>query len=243
MKKILLILFACFAAFLITTAQVKQNLSSASVVKDTSGTVIPYAIWTQLMMTGRYNIKSGKAENEKTEFVIYRLPDEEYEKRFETMPKPKESNYFKTSSSFAHFKTKDINGNKINTKNLDGKIIVLNFWFIKCGPCQKEIPDLNKLAESYKSDSTVVFYAIALDQKFELEEFLKTTAFGYTIVDNGRFVAAQYGINSYPTNVIIDQHGKVYFHSTGLAMNTVYWLKKSIAELKASGEKEPAGTQ
>jgi len=31
--------------------------------------------------------------------------------------------------------------------------------------------------------------------------------------------------------VIINQEGKVYFHTTGLAINTVYWLKKSIKEL------------
>lgn len=156
----------------------------------------------------------------------------------ETIPKPGESNFFKTGKSFSHFKTTDINGNKIDTKRLAGKIIVLNFWFIDCRPCIMEMPELNKLADSYRSDSSIVFIAIALDKKYELEQFLKNKSFGYTIIDNGRFLTGQYRINSFPTNVVVGQDGKVYFHSTGLSIGTVHWLRKSIEELKNTvGEK------
>jgi len=156
------------------------------------------------------------------------------------MPKPKESNFFRTGGSFSHFKTTDINGNKINTKSLAGKIIVLNFWFINCPPCRMEMPELSKLSTTFKSDSSIVFLAIALDKKYDIEQFLDGSGFGYTIIDNGKFITDQYRINSYPTNVIVDQNGKVYFHSSGLSIGTVYWLQKSIQELKNSAEKKNA---
>jgi len=189
-------------------------------------------------MTGRYKIKTAEKDN--TEFVLYRLSDEEYERALGTMPKPRESNFFRTGSRFSHFKTTDINGNKINTKSLGGKIIVLNFWFINCPPCRMEMPELSKLSNTYKSDSSIVFLAIALDKKYDIEQFLNGSSFGYTIIDNGRFITDQYHISSYPTNVIIDQNGKVYFHSSGLSTGTVHWLKKSIEELKNSAEKKDA---
>jgi hypothetical protein len=85
-----------------------------------------------------------------------------------------------------------------------------------------------------------VFLAIALDKKDELEEFLKGGRFGYTIIDNGRFITDQYGINGYPTNVIVDQTGRVYFHSTGLNTGTIHWLERSIQELKNSAGKKEA---
>ena len=238
MRKLLLTAVVILICFCSANAQNKQPLTESSVVKDTLGAVVPYNIWSSLLITGHYKIKADAKVN--TEFILYRLSDEEYEKTLGTMPKPKESNFFRTGSKFSHFKTTDINGNKINTKNMAGKIIVLNFWFINCPPCRQEMPELNKLSDTYRSDSSIVFLAIALDKKYDLEQFLNGSGFGYTIIDNGRFITDQYHINSYPTNVVVDQNGKVYFHSTGLNVGTIHWLKKSIEELKNSGNKKDA---
>jgi len=243
MRKSILTAFVIIFSFYAATAQ-KENqprLTNTSIVKDTSGTVVPYDIWTRLMLTGRYNVKSQKKED--AEFIIYRLSDEEYERKIGEMPKPKESRFFKTGNSFSHFKTTDINGNKINTKNLAGKIIVLNFWFINCPPCIMELPELNRLADTYKSDSSVVFIAIALDKKNELEQFLRKAEFRYMLIDNGRFLTDQYGINSYPTNVIVDHEGKIYFHSSGLGIGMAHWLQKSIDELKGKQTNKIASSQ
>ena len=240
MRKILLsvVIIICFNC---ANAQKGPQLTKESIVTDSLGNVISYDLWSRLMMTGYYKVKKSEKAND--EFIIYRLSDEEYVKNFESMPKPKESEYFRTGRNFTHFKTTDINGKKINTKDLTGKIIVLNFWFIKCPPCIMEMPELNKIADAYRSDSSIVFIAVALDKKDDLEEFLKGTKFKYNIIDNGRYVADQYGIRSYPTNVIVDPAGKVYFHSTGLAINTAYWLKKSIDQLKEKMENKIASSQ
>jgi len=158
MRKLLLTTLIIIGCLSPSFAQKGAAITESSIVKDTTGTVVPYDIWTRLIITGRYKIKSQK---DSPEFVIYRLPDEEYEKVLENLPKPPESKFFRTGGKFVHFKTTDINDNKVNTKNLGGKIIVLNFWFIKCPPCIREMPELNKITETYKSDSSVVFFAIA----------------------------------------------------------------------------------
>ena len=239
MKRIVFALFAIIISYGAGMAQQPPRLDEHSVVKDSSGFILPYSLWTQLLSTGRYKIKSEKKES--PEFVLFRLSDVEYAKTLENAPKPKESIYFRTGSKFSHFKTSDINGDKINTKSLAGKIIVLNFWFIKCPPCVKEMPDLNEIADAYKNDSSVVFLGVALDDKYRLEQFLKTTRFAYTIIDNGQYIADQYRIHSYPTNVVVDPDGKVYFHSTGFALNTGVWIKRSIEELKQKKENKIAG--
>lgn len=241
MKRIVIAFLFSFS-LLKLSAQHSTNapvrLTENSVVKDTTGTEYPYTIWQQLMTTGRYMIKPEKPTDPNTAFFIIRLSDEDYAKRINSLPKPPESKYFKTGSKFSSFKTTDINGNKINTKNLAGKIIVLNFWFINCPPCVREIPELHKLAESYKTDSSVVFIAVALDQAADIREFLKTHPFGYSIVDNGRYISNQYSINSYPTNAVVSPEGKVYFHSSGFGMSTVHWIKKSIEELQQQPPKK-----
>jgi thiol-disulfide isomerase/thioredoxin len=240
MRKILLAVFVVIISFHNANAQKDQQLTKESIVKDTLGNLISYDLWSRLMITGYYKVKKKDKEND--EFIIYRLTDEEYVKNFESMPKPKESNYFRTGKSFTHFKSSDINGNKINTKDLAGKIIVLNFWFINCPPCIMEMPELNKIADTYRSDSSVVFIAVALDKKNDLEEFFKQNKFKYMVIDNGRYIADQYSIRSYPTNVIVDPEGKVHFHTTGLAINTAYWLRKSISQLKEKLENKVASS-
>ncbi|HET6723905.1 MAG TPA: TlpA disulfide reductase family protein [Chitinophagaceae bacterium] len=230
MRKIIILALAIIISFLSTTAQPLTKPDQHSIVKDTLGNTLPYALWNQLLMTGRFKLKTENKDN--SEFILSGISDEEYAKKLEAAPKPKESNFFRTGNKFGHFKATDINGNKINTKNLAGKIIVLNYWFIKCPPCVREMPELNHLVERYRTDSSVVFIAIALNQKYDLEQFLKTTRFEYKIIGDGRFIADQNKISSYPTNVVIDQKGKVYFHSTGLFINTAYWINKSIEELR-----------
>ena len=212
------------------------TLTQSSIVKDTSGTEFPYVIWSKLVYTGHFNFSPEDPALKNSAFIITRLSDSAYEQRMAAMPRPAESKFFKTGSQFSNFKAKDIDGNKINTKNLAGKTIVLNFWFINCPPCQLEMPELNNLSEMYKADTSVVFIAVALDQEDDIRNFLRTHLFGYKIIDEGKYISSQYNLNSYPTNVVVAPDGDVFFHSTGLAINTVYWLKKSIEELKQKME-------
>lgn len=234
----LLFIITCTAQNNSTPKKSAAQLAETSIVKDTSGNVYPFSIWNQLSITGRYKFKPENPDDPTSAFIIFRISDEEYEKRMAGLPKPKESKYFKTGSDFSYFKTTDINGHKHSSKNLKGKILVLNFWFINCPPCKMEIPELNKLVEQYGGDSMVVFIAVALDEKFLLKEFLKTTPFRYTIVDDGRFIAQKYGITSFPTNVVVDQEGKIIFHSSGLSITTAYWINKTIIELKKGMKKK-----
>src|SRR5258706_16453591 len=44
------------------------------------------------------------------------------------------------------FKLVTLHGDTINSKQTEGKVVVLNFWFIDCHPCIAEVPGLNKLA-------------------------------------------------------------------------------------------------
>jgi len=233
--KSLLILVACVITLSLSAQKLK--LDEKSIVKDSSGTVYPYAVWQALLMKGDYSIKAEDPKNGHTAFLLVHLSDAQKQARPERMEKPRESKFFTTGKEISLFNTRDIDNNKLNLKEAKGNIIVLNFWFINCGPCRKEIPDLNALVDSFQTNEKVVFVAVALDKKTDLQNFLEKMHFKYKIVDDGRFIADQYGIHLYPTHVIVDTEGKVYFHTSGLALNTVHWIKKSIQELLMKEEK------
>jgi peroxiredoxin len=234
MRAFFLLLF-CLGLNVICAAQGNwQALNSKTIVKDSSGTVYPMSAWQPLLLKG-YILKPENPGSENTAYWLIKPSPEQLKKRMESLPKPRESQSFTTGKKISLFNASDINGGKLSLKNLKGKIIVLNFWFVDCRPCRAEIPELNELVDSFKANDQVIFAAIALDNRTSLEKFLQATPFHYRIIDNGRFIANSYYVRSYPTHVVIDQEGKVYFHTSGLAANTVYWVRKSINELLEKG--------
>lgn len=205
-----------------------QKLKSEEIeVRDSSGVFYPTERWQKLVFSGKYTIHIQPDGKKAT---LIRLTSEEAARRLSKMSKPLETTNFVTGSFIQSFSEKDINGNRFDLKELRGKIVVLNFWFTNCGPCRQEIPELNELTDSF-AKKEVVFLAIALDERNDIRDFLKSYPFRYNIIPDGRSVAGQYNIGLYPTHVILDRDGKVVFHTSGLAMNTISWMEKLIRAL------------
>ena len=244
----LLLLFSLLLFSQLCAAQSNRvQLDETTIVKDSTGRQYTMAEWEPLLKMN-YTLRTANPKDRSEGWLLVKLTDEQIiqkhkmiKEQMESMPKPKETQNFSTGSKLGLFNTEDIDGNKLNMKNPEGKIIVLNFWFINCGPCRREIPELNELVDSFGKSGKVMFVGIALDNKAALKTFLEKMPFKYSIVDNGRFATERYRINLYPTHVIIDTEGKVYFHTSGLAPNTVYWIKKSLKELLDKKETKTAG--
>ena len=47
---------------------------------------------------------------------------------------------------------KSLDGKKISINDLNNTPMVINFWFLACGPCVKEMKFLNKWNDEYKED-------------------------------------------------------------------------------------------
>ena len=232
-------------------------LDENTVVKDSAGTELSYKDWHPLLLSGNYGIKSYQRGTDKPVHTLIKLSAEEKLKRAEFFANaktaqvsekidiqnstpaytanyrlPQQSTSFHNGLKMEPFKARDINGKKIDIKALQGKIVVINFWFINCPACRDEMPELDELAKGYAADSNVVFIAISLDPKWKVKEFLKTTAFAYQQISDGRSYGNDYQVDLYPTNIVLDRKGIIKFNSVG-SDHTGYWLKKTIEDVKA----------
>ena len=106
------------------------------------------------------------------------------------------------------FIAQDSEGNSIKLSELRGNVVVLNFWFIKCGPCVAEMPALNAMKEHYKNDA-VKFLAITFDKQEMIDQFLERKDFNYNMIPDASHVIQMYGVQSFPTNIVIDKDGYV----------------------------------
>lgn len=155
--------------------------------------------------------------NYSLEGVIVRSAEEQKEytdRKASLSNQNKEKAIEKTGKPSPSFTVRSIRGKKFKTKELKGKVLVLNFWFTTCSPCKKEIPQLNKLKARFK-EQEVEFIAIGLDLEYKIGEFIKMYPFVYDIVEDGRWLASKFDISLYPTNVIIDQKGVIQFYKSG----------------------------
>jgi peroxiredoxin len=109
------------------------------------------------------------------------------------------------------FDVPDINANWINTAELKGKVIVLNFWFIGCVGCMDEIPKLSAVADKFKANTDVVFVAIATNTPQELRTFLRGKQFNYRQLGQGLSLVNLFKFNGYPKNVVIGRDGKIAY--------------------------------
>ncbi len=108
-----------------------------------------------------------------------------------------------------------IDGDELELKDLQGRVVVLNFWFTTCPPCLSELPSLNRLVDTFAGEE-VVFLAFGLDDEAAIRAFLEQHPFRY------QQVAAAAPFNElfcvfagFPMNMIIDREGKVRYISTG----------------------------
>lgn len=128
------------------------------------------------------------------------------------------------------FLARDMAGNNIKLSELQGKIVVLNFWFIKCAPCVMEMPDLNEVVKMYDSKD-VVFIGITFDSHELVKQFLETNTFDYTIAPNANDTVSIYGVQSFPTNMVINQQGQIVLKEIGYRTNMKEVLVSAINKL------------
>lgn len=108
-----------------------------------------------------------------------------------------------------NFKATALDGKTFDLTALQGRIVVINLWFVSCGPCRKEIPRLNELVSEFK-DKPVVFLAPSFDSAETLKSFLRTTPFNYHVIAAAdELIIGQFNAAAFPTHIVIDRDGLV----------------------------------
>lgn len=123
----------------------------------------------------------------------------------------------------ALFSATDIDGETFNLADLNGKIILLDFWASWCGPCRASNPHLKALYEKYHAkgleivcisddDFTPAKWREAVEQDgidafhHVLRGLKRKPEGGY---DRSNDISENYGIHSLPTKIIIGRDGVI----------------------------------
>lgn len=220
MKKLIFI-------FTLTISLSSYGQKKKVVYLDTLGNKVDFIGNMSIMNTGRYKweidesdpkihyVKWRKTTNAEFDSILYRFRKRSF------LPD-------KIGQTFNVGEVVDVNGKRYTETGLIGKILVVNFWFVGCGPCEIEMPELNKLVDKYKDNKDIVFISFARSSKSKVEGFLKKTKFSYPVVSMTEEQVKKFRISYFPTNYVVDKNGVFHFASQGAGAGGVYLLDKGI---------------
>ena len=106
------------------------------------------------------------------------------------------------------------------SEHVGREVVVLNFFTTWCGPCKAEMPELSRFYAEKKGDP-VVLLGIDGEEKRELvEAFLRTVAVAFPVgIDASGELLKSFGVDSYPTTVVIGADGRLQLYQSGAIMN------------------------
>ncbi|MGQ9617430.1 MAG: redoxin domain-containing protein [Candidatus Aminicenantia bacterium] len=110
-----------------------------------------------------------------------------------------------------HFVGKDIGGELIDIRKLEGSVVLVCFWALWCDPCKAEIPFLK---EEYKKFNKKGFeiIGVSLDSdRDSLSSFISKGSINWKNIFTGKGkgdpIAKIFQIDSIPSNLLIDRKG------------------------------------
>ena len=128
---------------------------------------------------------------------------------------PSERNMSWVGQPAADFTFKNLEGASVRLAELQGKIVLLDFWATWCPPCRRELPTIAALSRQYTDQGVVVLGVNDEDAKTArnfLEAHHPDLA---TLHDAGGKIHRLYGAYSIPTVLVIDRKGTVVAHFVG----------------------------
>ena len=107
---------------------------------------------------------------------------------------------------------------KINIKEFNGNLLLLNFWATWCEPCKEEMPSLDRLQINENLRNLKIFAInISKENKKKVDIFFKDLNIENfdPYFDSPITLAKTFSLRGVPTSILIDKNGKEFARIIG----------------------------
>ena len=121
-------------------------------------------------------------------------------------------------------------GEYISLEDLQGKVVLLDFWGTWCPPCVASVPALRDLYKKFSKQAPFLIIGVSSDSDedkwrgFTTEHQMVWPQY----LDRDRRVQRLFGVRAFPTYVLLDHEGIVRFRVTGLSFDREAALSDAI---------------
>jgi thiol-disulfide isomerase/thioredoxin len=133
-----------------------------------------------------------------------------------------------------HFSARTLDGERITTESVKGKVVLLDFWATWCPPCKSEEPAIENIIKDFSKDGLLVLAVNMGEPRRRVKKYLESSPRSSKVVlAEDTTLAAICDARSYPLYVLIDREGQVVGVQRGAAGESALRRLLSKAGLEA----------
>ena len=105
-------------------------------------------------------------------------------------------------------------GTLVSLSSYRGHVVIVEFWFPRCGPCRQAFPHLQQALSKFRARGLVVL-VINEEERQDAEVIPLLKSKGYDFIPlkaTQKWASTQYGVSSAPVTFLVGRDGRVYFH-------------------------------
>jgi len=101
-------------------------------------------------------------------------------------------------------------GDQVRLSELQGQVVMINFWATWCGPCRQEMPLLQQLHSKYEALGFTLLGVNVETDSAAAKAWLEGMPVTFPILfDRENQVAERFGVEGMPSTVFVDRAGNV----------------------------------
>ena len=130
-----------------------------------------------------------------------------------------------------------VDARRLSLADLNGKVVVVNFWASWCLECRPEMPALERLHRRFGAQGLAVIGINAREDRETVRHYAQQLGLSFPLVlDPGGTINATYGVIGLPTTVVVGRDGR----AVGLAVGPRDWGGDAARALLLALLDEPA---
>ena len=156
-----------------------------------------------------------------------------------------EGRWEKPTKMLPDFDLAELSGKNWRLKQLEGKAVLINIWATWCGPCNAELPHLQKLYEQTKDRPDVQVISFNVDEELGLvDPFMKEKGFTFPALAAFKLFRGTLDGYGIPQNWLVDPKGNWIATQIGFDSADTDWVNSMRKRLDAAKQgKAPAATE